>query len=425
MRIALLSFGTRGDVQPFVAIGLALKERGHDVVVAANVNHQAFVETCGLTWAPIAGDIDALLRSERGQRWLAKGSIVALLRQFKGFLKDLGDDVERDVEAATAGADAIVCGVLLANIARIFSEQRKIPMIVSHTFPALASRTVPNAMIDPPAPFGLHRPASLAFSWLVWRTLGEADHSARRRRGMPVARGEASAEQLRLGRPSIHVWSPALQPRPPDWPEHEVITGFCGLQKSERAKLGETEAAKKLQAFVDDGPPPFFIGLGSMPVLQPEPMVRMVVDVARSLGVRVILGANWHEAPTVKAGLPSSMTLCGAVDHDALFPQCAAVLHHGGSGSTSTSLRAGKPTMVCSILGDQPFWGRRVVELGVGSFERFHRLNAARLHAGLRRLLDPEVVRRAAELGVRMRAEDGPNTAADAVLGIIARGAAV
>lgn len=228
-------------------------------------------------------------------------------------------------------------------------------------------------------------------------------------------------EQLRLGRPSVHLWSPALLPRPADWPDTEVVTGFCALRKDERHALGESDAAKELSAFVDAGPPPFFIGLGSMPILDPEPMVRMIVDVARALDLRVILGANWHDAPSVKAGLPDTIRLCGAVDHDALFPRCAAVLHHGGAGTTATSLRAGKPTMICSVLGDQPFWGRRVVELGLGSFERFHRLNPARLHAGLQRLLDPDVQRRAAALGLRMRDEDGAPTAADAIVDIIER----
>ncbi len=420
MRIALVTFGTRGDVQPFVAIGHALQAGGHEVVVAANVNHRAFVEGCGLSWAPMAGDIEALLRSEQGRRWLAKGSIYALIRELNDLIKVLAEDVERDVDAVSAGADVIVCGLLTANLGRIFSELRRIPLVVAHTFPSLPSSFVPCAMIDPPAPFGLHRLAARLFGALAWRVLGGADRAARRRRGLLPAFADATLDQFQRGRPSVHLWSPALQPRPADWSEKEIVTGFCGLKPSERRALGESDAAEELQAFVDDGPPPFFIGLGSMPILDPEPMVRMVVDVARALDLRVILGANWNDAPTVKAGLPKTMRLCGAVDHDVLFPRCAAVLHHGGSGTTAAGLRAGKPTMICSVLGDQPFWGRRVVELGLGSFERFHRLNPARLHAGLQRLKDPQTKARAEELGVRMRAEDGPRTAAAAILQIVA-----
>jgi sterol 3beta-glucosyltransferase len=205
-------------------------------------------------------------------------------------------------------------------------------------------------------------------------------------------------------------------PRPPDWGENDVVTGFCGLPPRARSGLGESAALAELEDFLAAGEPPFFIGFGSMPILDEDAMLRLVVDVATKLRRRVVLGGTWSDRVAVQHKVPADVVrVCGAVDHDQLFPRCAGVLHHGGAGSTATSLRAGVPTMIAAVLGDQHFWGRLVVQLGVGSFVRFRDLTGAQLLSGLSTLLRPEVRARAQAIGAAMATEDGPATAATAI----------
>ena len=421
-KIAIITYGTRGDVSPFVAIGLELQQRGHDVVVAAPRNHLSFIDRSGLRSLPLTGDSEALMTSTNGRRWLSGGGSLTMLRELNVIVRELVPPVTNDVDIATVGADLIVCGVLVADLCRIIGELRGVAVVIGHACPTLPSSSFQSALVDVAVPRALNRLSSVLFAKAVWALMGDVATTERRRRGLPRAPTDAATWHQHTGQLALHLWSPAMLPRPPDWGDNDVVTGFCGLPSAARSGLGEGAAMRELDAFIDAGDAPLFIGLGSMPILDEDAMLRLVVGVASRLRRRVILGGSWSDRAAVQAKLPSSLVrVCGAVDHDALFPRCAGVLHHGGAGSTATSLRAGVPTMIAAVLGDQHFWGRLLVDLGVGSFVRFKDLDADRLFAGLSTLLRPDVRARAAALGARMRAEDGPVVAANALEALLSK----
>ena len=423
-KISIVTYGTRGDVSPFVAIGLELQARGHDVVVAAPQNHVRFVNDSGLASHALTGDSEVLMTSHNGRRWLSGGNSVTMLRELNTIVRALVPPVTRDIETATVDADVIVCGLLVADVCRVVCEERHVPLVIGHACPTLPTAAFQNALVDVMVPRALHRASSTLFWKAVWLLMGDIANTQRRRRGLPRAPGDAATWHQRNGGTSLHLWSPAMLKHPADWGDHDIVTGFCGLPKSARGGLGESAAARELDAFIDAGVAPLFIGLGSMPILDEDAMLHLVVDVAARIGRRVILGGSWSDRRVVQAKVPATLVrVCGAVDHDALFPRCAGVLHHGGAGSTATSLRAGVPTMVAAVLGDQHFWGRLLMELGVGSFVRFLDLDARRLFTGLSTVLQPEVRARAAALGARMSSEDGPVVAADAVDDVLDRAA--
>jgi sterol 3beta-glucosyltransferase len=170
-----------------------------------------------------------------------------------------------------------------------------------------------------------------------------------------------------------------------------------------RDSLGEDLPAP-LQAWLDADDPPIFLGFGSMPVLEPQPLLNDIISVTAALGRRAIVSENCVSAE-VAGTLPDHLRVVGAVDHDRLFSQCAAVVHHGGVGSTTASLRAGCPTMICSVFADQPWWGERIRRLRVGVHVPFRKLDRDALEAGLHRLLDPEVDARARGLGAAIQVE--------------------
>jgi len=428
MRIVLSTFGTRGDVQPFVGLGLTLRARGHDVLVGAPEDHIGFVRASGLEVAPIHGSSEAILATPEGRRWIERGDELALGRALMRSFRELAPGVERDIGALTEGADVIVSGMLPSGMSRVFAEVRGVPFVLAHLAPGTPSSTFPMANLDVPLgmPGLLNRATTQGMLRLLWRLLHDLDDDVRDRRGLPRAPRDPGLAAFAARAKTLHLWSPSLLPPPPEWGDNEVVAGFCALPPQTRDGLGERAAVLALEAFLADGPPPIFLGLGSMPLLDPHRTVAMFVDAVTAVGARALIGGTFADVPggrdAIAAMLPSSMRLVGAVDHDALFPRCAAVLHHGGAGSTHTGLRAGRATMVCSVLGDQPFWGRVVARHGAGTWARFRTLTTSSLQRGLETLLRDDVQARARALGEQMRAERaGVDVAADLIEGVATR----
>jgi sterol 3beta-glucosyltransferase len=183
-----------------------------------------------------------------------------------------------------------------------------------------------------------------------------------------------------------------------------------------RAAFDESTPPAALERWLDAGPPPIFCGFGSLPVLEPASLLAAARELTRELGVRVVIGAGWSKLDGVELPAEGSehLFLVGSVDHEWLFPRCAAAVHHGGIGTVNASLGAGLATMICSVWLDQPFWGERITQLGVGHSVPFAKLTAKRLVDGVKRITADETRRRARELGEVVAREDGTRAAADA-----------
>ena len=194
-------------------------------------------------------------------------------------------------------------------------------------------------------------------------------------------------------------------PEPPDWPETAAVAGYWFLEEPEWTPPPD------LQAFLDAGDPPVYVGFGSMIGRDPERTARLVAEALRAAGVRGLLATGWGGLSPTDLG--DDLFVLEQAPHDALFPHCAAVVHHGGAGTTAAGLRAGRPTVVCPFFGDQPFWGRRVHTLGVGPAPiRQTDLTAPRLAAAIQQATGSDAVRQRAEaLGRTIRAEDGVGAA--------------
>ena len=205
--------------------------------------------------------------------------------------------------------------------------------------------------------------------------------------------------------------SPTLLPRPSDWAPHHVQTGHCGLPAALRQGIGEGPLEPALERWLQGGSPPIYFGFGSLPVLDPPAFLRTVRETLVALGLRGLIVSGWTRMPEFEGD--ERLFLASSLNHDEVLPRCQAVVHHGGLGTTTATLAAGVPAVVCSVFLDQIFWGRRIRELGAGEWLRFQRFTPARLRAALERALSGSVKARAAELGARMREEHGLRNTAD------------
>jgi sterol 3beta-glucosyltransferase len=411
VRIALLTFGTRGDIQPFVAIGHALKERGHDVAFVASKDQVPAAAKVGLETFAMPLDAKQIMESEEGQHLLRNGHLLRFALLLKRLTRENLAGVVPVMAEAMRGADVVASHVLLLAYAMAFTDERRVVRVF--TAPLVPTREFASPMVSRAQLGPLNRVSHRIVGKLGWWTAREAASAAAAYAGKPLgANCFERAEEI--GMPAVDIVSKALLPFPADGPAHHVFTGDLRLSASVRALLGEGRTAPELDAFLSAGPPPVFFGFGSMPVQDPQATLALVTEVARALDVRALLGAGWS-AITPGLHADGRVFVTGAFDHDTALPRCRAAVHHGGAGTTHAALRAGLPAVVCSFLVDQPWWADLLIGHGVGAKLPFPKITAARLTTALRPLLAPEVKARADALAVRMREEDGLGVAVDVI----------
>lgn len=414
MRLVIVAVGSRGDVQPFVALGRGLAAAGYDVVVATHDNFRAFVEGHGLGFGSIGGDAQAIVRDGRGLEWIETGhNPLAFARGFRSLI---GPHIQRgivDAWRACEGADGIVCGGPGFYVGHSVAEKLRLPFIQTYLQPIHPTTAFQSPLFPTRVHLGgafnlfSHVAAGLTFWHLLRPLLDEV-----RVRDLGLPRYSLSGPFVRLLReraPVLYGYSPSVVPKPRNWGDFIRVTGYWFLDAPDWTMPAD------LSAFLAAGPPPVYIGFGSMGERDPAATTRLVLDAVARAGTRAILLSGW--AGLAAGDLPPTIHRIESAPHDRLLPHVAAVVHHGGAGTTAAGLRAGRPSVVVPFFADQPFWADRVRRLGVGPAPLARTtLTADALAAAIREALDDAAMRARAEaLGARIRAEDGVATAVGAI----------
>lgn len=200
-----------------------------------------------------------------------------------------------------------------------------------------------------------------------------------------------------------YCWSPALIPKPNDWGNNIDVSGFYFLDLA-----SSYTPEPELDAFLNAGPPPVYIGFGSIVVDDPNAMTRMIFDAIHLAGVRALVSKGWGGLGADDVGLPEGVFMLGNVPHDWLFQRVSAVVHHGGAGTTAAGIKAGKPTFVVPFFGDQPFWGSMIARANAGPEPvPYKELTAEKLAEALKKCVEPETLEQAKILGQKIREEKG------------------
>jgi sterol 3beta-glucosyltransferase len=391
MHVTILAFGSRGDVQPCVALGLGLQRAGHKVRLAAFSEFEVFVESRGLDFSSLGVEMHDLRRAGR---------------EFKPNMERMQESFWQ----ASQGTQAIIFSTLGINGYHV-AEKLGIPCLWALTIP-IYGRTRARPALLPPLPLGsgYNLLAHILTEQGTQQTIGRLFNSWRQARlNLPPIQLHRWPYTQLHGRPvpMLYCYSPAVVPKPPDWSEHAHVTGYWFLDH-----LPDWQPPADLVGFLESGPPPIYAGFGSMPSRDPEKICRIVLDALRQSGQRGVIATGWEGLS--QSDLPDEVFLIEVVPHDWLFPRMAAVVHHGGAGTTGAGLRAGVPSIIAPVTNDQPFWARQVKVLGVGPDPIPHRrLTAERLaHAMRVAVMDESICKRAARLGEVIRAEDGVGNAA-------------
>lgn len=413
MRIAILANGTRGDIQPKLALGEELQRRGHSVVITVNQNLVTWARRSTVEVVSLPLDSQAFLKSDQGVARLANGDMRRLNRGLSKL--DIAANLPM-LEAfceACRGADLILsCGLSLFRGATL-AEYFNLPHAVIATAPWVKTGEFP-MLFAPVRTLGskvLNRASYDLYLSLWWKGGQSAVAEMRRALDLPELKRRPRIEEL----PTVGIYSAALSPRPREWSARHEVTGFIAPTREMRARLGEEGLPPGLEGWLNAGEAPVFFGFGSMPVRDPRGMLEMVAAVTRKKGLRALIGAGWSEfAAEVHADM-DHVFVAPAFDHDRVLPACRAAVHHGGAGTTGAVLRAGLPALIASVFADQPYWAWRVANAGAGVAASFKDLSPRTLDHALDRLLMDDMRRAARTLGAKLRAESGADAAADVI----------
>jgi sterol 3beta-glucosyltransferase len=411
MKIVILTAGTRGDVEPCLALSLGLRRAGCDVTLAADTHFEGFVTSRGVHFAPIRADFLAFFQSPDGKALLARDHL-RFLRGVSPSVLAMRQRMMEDAWAAVRGADAVVYHPRVLG-AYDAVERLGVPAVLVEFLPILVpTRSFPFPLAPHLRLGGFVNRLSYAAVRLANLPYQDIRNRWRARAlGLPPRPWYAD-DYRRRGRrlPVLYAFSRHVIPPPEDWRGRAEVTGYWFLDTP-----SDWRPPQDLAAFLAAGPPPVFVGFGSMISPDAGRVTATVVEALKKCGQRGILATGWGGLSRVHE--PGMILQVESVPHGWLFPQVAAVVHHGGMGTTAAGLRAGKPTLVCPYFHDQPFWGKVVHGLGAGPPPIPQReLTAERLAEAIRlAVLDEGMRRRAEDLGSKIRAEDGVPRAVEAI----------
>ncbi len=419
MKILIMTLGSRGDVQPYLALANGLVKAGHDISFCTCGGFEQEVQAIGVPFLPIRNDILDFLDTAAGHSVMEEAAgITGVIRtwlKLKKLMKPIQQGVIEDCWDAVqkTSPDVIVFHPKTFG-APSFAEKCGANAVLVTPFPAFVSTGEFPAAGFPALPLGrwYNRLTYRIINALFSRMSGSYVEAWRSDNGLAPLTDGLSLLRMPDGDPLpvLHAYSPSIIPNPDDWPEQAMATGYCFLEQ-ESSWTPDPDLAR----FLEKGPPPVYVGFGSMTGKDPKRLTHTVIEALDEAGYRGLLATNWGGLADVS--LPDHIYRIREAPHDWLFPKVAAAVHHGGAGTTAAALRAGIPSVICPFFGDQPFWARRISELGVGTGPLPQKtLNPKMLASAIRRVLEDENIRqKAAGFGTLIRAEDGVRSAVCAI----------
>ncbi|MFI6290629.1 glycosyltransferase [Nonomuraea sp. NPDC050790] len=390
MKVLLLTMGSRGDVQPFVALARGLLAAGHEPVVAGPRRFGVLAEPYGIAFEPLADEMLDLQDQVKGQ---GAGAAITAARSVKPMVRQVLDE---EAALVVPGLDVIVYHPKALG-GPYLAEKAGVPSAAGLLLPLYVPTA---AFASPILPVRLPPAVNRA----TWRVAAAVEAPYRsvvrtwRSEVLGLCEGFRPAAELIAAGPVLHAWSPRLLPAPADWPPGADPIGFWTLPAS-----GDWSPPEALAAFLAEGPPPLYAGFGSMVGRDPRGLAATVVEAARLAGLRTILATGWGGLrPGDEAG---DVLVIEEAPHDRLLPRVAVALHHGGIGTVAAALRAGVPQVVRPFLGDQPFWADRLNRLGVAPPPLRARPRAQEVAAALEAALS--MASTAAAVAAEVATEDG------------------
>jgi sterol 3beta-glucosyltransferase len=414
LNIGIFTYGSRGDVQPYIALALGLMENGHQVTLAAPENFASFVEGFGIAFHPLFGNAEEGMNSPLGQSVLQSENTIKLMKYFFKVLRRIKIPLRKSYLEAFDKVDFIIANLATLQITSAIAEKQNKKIAFTYFMPPVV----------PTAEFPLADFDFLNFPWynkltyklayaFYWKFIKEETCEFREEIGLPALKESLVTHIGKQKQLDLYCLSPALIPQPKDWDENHKITGFLTIPKHYRENHPFDEISPTLHNWLTAGEKPIYIGFGSNGIGNPEKFVSMLNEILTKTNERILFCTGWglfERLPVHK-----NLFVTKYVNHEAILPKCKAGIFHGGAGTLAAMLRNNLPVIIISFYTDQPTWGKIIERMNLGVHIPVKMLNSGKLLSALAYVQTDEVKRNIAKIGQQIRNENGLENAVNEI----------
>lgn len=384
MKIVIFAAGSRGDIQPCVALGRELQKAGYIVQLAVPENFSSFVINHNLEFYSLRGDIQEIMRSKAGRNFLGRKGMnpLASIKAMRKLIEPVVMDMISDACESCREADALICLGIFYPFGRSIAERVGIPILNFEPAPLLPTGDFPAPSWPVQRDLGkyVNRLSGRLMLLVLWMWFSPYISKIRKEWNLPSLSFNKYIKSFH-STPMMGAYSELTIPRPGDWPENLHITGYLYLEESE-----SYAPSAVLESFLNSGSPPVYIGFGSMVTSKPQRIIQIAIEALKKTGQRGIIVNGWDGY--VPGKVPDNILILKEVPHSWLFPKMAVLVHHGGAGTTAEGLRSGIPSVIVPFAFDQLFWGKRLQKAGLGPEPiPIKRLSANRLAKSIEKAL--------------------------------------
>ena len=414
MNIGIFTYGTRGDVQPYIALALELMDRGHQVTIAAPENFAAFVEGFGIAFHPLYGNAEEGMNAPEGHSVLRSENTIKLMKYFFKVLRDIKVPLRKSYLEGFDKVDFIIANTATLQITSAIAEKQNKKIVLTYFMPPVVTTTeFPLADFDF-FNFPWYNKLTYKLAYIFyWKFVKEETNEFRQELGLPVLK-ESLVNHLDKQKPlDLYCLSKALIPQPKDWSENHKITGFLTIPD----QYGENHPFDKIPTALNDwlaaGEKPIYMGFGSNGVGNTEKFIAILNDILTKTNERLLFCTGW----ALFENLPvhKNLFVKKYVNHEVVLPKCKTGIFHGGAGTLATMLRNNLPVIIISFYTDQPTWGKIIERMKLGANIPVKKLNSDKLLAALKYVQTDEIKRNVIEIGQQIINENGLENAVNEI----------
>jgi UDP:flavonoid glycosyltransferase YjiC (YdhE family) len=401
MHISIFVYGTWGDIRPHVVLGQALQKAGHEVQVIASPGYEQWVRDRGLGYYPLTADVNTFSRENAD---LMDKGFISQIQTLRTRIAPIFTQMGLEVMEATRDSDVLMTVEFGASLLLDVIKANRLKPIFINPAPINPTRASNTVLPEKPGWFPFEGWYNrLGYSVLRqsgWQGLAGSRNPLAKQLGLPKS-GYKDFRAMVDAAPALTTISRHIFLRPADWSDHWQVTGFLFDDDP------DWSPPQEVTDFLEAGEAPVYIGFGSMPDSKPQATTRMILEAVKKAGKRAIILTGW--AGLGADDVPENIYFLKYAPHSWLFPRMAAVIHHGGSGTTASGMRAGVPTCVVPHQGDQGFWGRTVKKFAVGTTPiPRKKMTADNLASAITELTSNRTMQaNARALGTKIQQEDG------------------
>jgi sterol 3beta-glucosyltransferase len=405
MKIGIFTYGTRGDVQPYIALALGMMEKGHDILLAAPSNFKNFIESYGIRFHPLFGDAEAMMNSKEGQKVLSAENTIELMKYFFSVLHEIRQPLRQSYWEGISQVDYIIANsATLPIVSAIAEKQQKKIALTYFMPPVVPTKEFPLSDFDY-FDFSFYNKLTYSIAQNLYWKFVKADTNEYRSELNLIPLSQNLIHYINADRPlDLYCISPSLIPQPKDWDTNHKITGFLTLPTA-IASNELIPASVELQKWLKEGTKPIYIGFGSNGIGNPQKIIDIIKEILSQTNERILFCTGWANFDEIPSN--PKLFVSKYMNHDTIFPQCKIGIFHGGAGTLATILRHQLAPIIVSFYTDQPTWGKIIERKKIGIHIPYKKLNAKRLIDGINMIQQAEFVTNLKTMSQLITSENG------------------